>query len=73
MATRGRKPHADPPVDVMVSLPTTLNAKLELLLYDPLTGKPRYGGRSALIQQLIREWVEKQQIATQEEGSSAID
>lgn len=58
---RGRKAHIDPPVNVMVSLPTSLNAKVELLLYDPILQKPRYGARSDLIEQLLREWVAKQQ------------
>lgn len=61
--TRGRKPHADTPVKFMISFPGTLCAELELLLYDPVLGKPKYGGRSALIQQLVREWVDKQKLA----------
>jgi len=61
MAIRGRKSHLDAPVAVFVSLPASLNAKLELLLFDPTTNKPKYGGRSALIQQLLREWIERQQ------------
>lgn len=60
--TRGRPRHHDRPTNIMVSIPETLNAKVELLLYDPTTGKPRYGGRSALIQQLLRDWVEAQQL-----------
>lgn len=59
--SRGRKAHIDPPVNVMISIPTSLNAKVELLLYDPVLDKPKYGGRSALMQTLLREWVEKQQ------------
>lgn len=59
---RGRKSHLDTPVNLVVSIPTSLAAKVELLLFDPTTNKPKYGGRSALIQQLLREWVEKQQV-----------
>lgn len=58
--TRGRKAHADPPVKYVISVPSTLSAKVELLLFDPVTQKPLYGGRSALITQLLREWVERQ-------------
>lgn len=60
MGKRGRKAHIDPPVNFVLSIPQSLAAKVELLLYDPTTGKPAYGGRSALIQQLLREWVESQ-------------
>lgn len=59
--TRGRKQHADPPINVTVSIPESLNAKVELLLYDPVLRKPRYGGRSALIQSLLRKWIAEQQ------------
>lgn len=57
---RGRKPLSDPPVELYVSIPSSLAAKLDLLLFDPALGKPKYGGRSGLIQSLIREWVESQ-------------
>lgn len=59
--SRGRKAHSDPPVGWFVSIPGTLAAKVELLLFDPATAKPKYGGRSGLMQMLLREWVEKQQ------------
>lgn len=58
---RGRKPHSDPPVQWFTNIPQSLAAKVELLLYDPVTQKPRYGGRSGLIQILLRRWVEEQQ------------
>jgi len=64
--TRGRKLHADPPVPVFTSLPQSLAAKVELLLFDPVTNKPKYGGRSKLIEQLLREWVERQQLSAAE-------
>ena len=56
--SRGRKPNADPPTEWYISLPSTLAAKVELLLYDPVTQKAQYGGRSGLIQTLLRTWVE---------------
>lgn len=60
MAKRGRKPSIDPPVDYVLSIPRSLAAKVELLLYDPVFGRPKYGGRSGLIQQLLRDWIEAQ-------------
>jgi len=72
MGKRGRKPQLDRPVDVMVSIPSTVAAKLELLLYDPLTGRPQYGGRSRLIQQLIREWIERQALTPKNEPDRII-
>ena len=56
---RGRRRHNDPPVNYYLSLPTTLAAKIELALFDPTTGKPKYGGRSQLFQLLARQWLEQ--------------
>lgn len=54
-----RKRHLDEPVQWFIHIPKSLAAKVELLLADTATGQPRYGARSALIQQLLREWLEK--------------
>jgi hypothetical protein len=58
--SRGRKAHSDPPVQRFISLPTTLAAKVDLLLMDPVMNKPKYGSWSDLIQVLLRRWVEDQ-------------
>lgn len=60
MARRGRKPHADPPTEWKVSLPTSIAAKVELLLTDPYTGKPEHGARSRLLTALLTQWLEEQ-------------
>jgi len=57
---RGRKPHSDPPVAMYLSVPSSLAAKVDLLLFDATTGKPKYGGRSGLVQLLLRGWVDGQ-------------
>ena len=62
MARRGKKPHADPPVEWKVSIPTSIAAQVELILTDPLTGKPKHGARAKLIAQLLRTWVDEQKI-----------
>jgi len=54
-----RRPLADPPVEVSVSIPTTLLDKIDLLLFDPVRGRVRYGARSKLIQQLLKRWVDE--------------
>lgn len=55
---RGRPKLHDTPVEWSISIPTSLAAKVELMLFDPMTGKTKFGGRSALIQQLLRAYVE---------------
>lgn len=60
MARRGRKPHADPPVEWKVSIPSSIAAPVELILTDPLTGKPRHGARAKLIAELLNNWLASQ-------------
>lgn len=59
MAKRGRKELADPPIEKALSLPSSIVAEVELRLYDPSTGKPRYAGFSSLVERLLREWLAK--------------
>lgn len=54
-----RPNHDDPPVNVVISLPQSLATKLDLLLFDPVRGKPKYGARSKFIQQLIIDYLRK--------------
>jgi len=58
---RGKKKHLDPPVEWKINIPTSVVAKVELLLMDPLTGRPRHGARSKLMASLLKEWLDKQQ------------
>lgn len=60
MAKRGRKPYSVPPVEWNVSLDGSIAAQVELLLSDPLTGRPRHGARAKLINQLLADWLERQ-------------
>ena len=57
MAKAGRKPHTIPPVTWKCQVPTDVAAKVDLLLQDPLRGVPVYGARSALVTQLLRNWL----------------
>ena len=53
----GRKPLADPPISKELSLPSSLVAEVELRLYDPSTGKPKYGAFAQLVERLLRDWI----------------
>ncbi len=55
-----REPHTDPPKEVQLSLPTSLVDEVDLLLFDPVRGKLRYGARSILVARLLRTWLDAQ-------------
>ncbi len=55
MALRGRPKLLTPTVDWKLQIPIDLAAKADLLCLDPVRGALRYGARSALITQLLRE------------------
>jgi len=48
--------------NLKLSLPKDLLAELNLKFFDPTSGLPSYGARSALIEQLIREWLRKEKL-----------
>ena len=61
----GRPKLADPPTEISVSIPTTLLAKVDLYLFDPLRSRVAYGARSRLITQLLNGWVsDREALAT---------
>lgn len=62
MARRGpgRTPHSDPPQRKELSLPQSLVAEVELILYDPSLQKVQYSAFSKLVERLLREWLEKE-------------
>jgi hypothetical protein len=60
MAQSGRKKHVIPSVRWRVEVREDLAAKTELILYDPLRQEIAYGARSALVNQLLEEWLSKQ-------------
>lgn len=49
-------------MDVKISLPKRMVADLDNLLYDPVRGKPRYGGRSKIIRRLLQNWMVKEKL-----------
>lgn len=71
---RGKKAKTDRPHEWKLSLPSSVVAPIELILADPLTGRPKHGARARLVTSLLREWLEKQrggaiQLAPEEDNS----
>lgn len=49
-----------------VWLPAPLAAKVNLLLLDPKTRRMRWGAWQALVERLVKKWVEDQQLDPRE-------
>lgn len=65
----GRTPHPEKFRKKTFYLPESLITRVDLRLeLDIARGTPRHGEWSALVNQLLREWVEKQQVAEREKG-----
>lgn len=47
-----------------VGVPKALSAEIELMLYDPFLGQAKFGAKSALVVQLLQEWVATRKAAT---------
>jgi hypothetical protein len=43
-----------------IHVDAVLAAEVESMYYDPVHQKPRYGERSVLISELLRQWVKQQ-------------
>lgn len=54
-----RRKRKEPHIRLDVEIPESLAAEVELLLFDPVRGKTRYGARQRLIENLLRKWVEE--------------
>jgi len=59
---RGHPARAVPAEKRLFYLSKPLSSEVDVLLMDPLTGKIRYGAWSQLIEQLLREWVDRQRV-----------
>ena len=55
----GRRPKLDRPVHKRIHIPSSVHDEVEIILSDPLSGRPRWGAFSALVTQLLREWLDK--------------
>ena len=54
----------EPRATLEISLPQSLKVRIDLLCMDKLRGKPDYGKRSALIQQLLVQYLQSRGEAT---------
>lgn len=46
-------------VEIKLSLPQDLSARVDILLWDAALQKPKYGARSELIAQLLTKWCDE--------------
>lgn len=53
----GRPASPVPTIDWKCYIPLPIAAKVDLLLLDPVRGTTRYGMRSALVTQLLLQWL----------------
>jgi hypothetical protein len=47
----------DTPIKKRLNIPESVAAEVDLELFDPVLGKPRFGGWSGLVTQLLRDWL----------------
>jgi hypothetical protein len=58
---RGRRPEGRDKIQKLVQLPRELVARVDLLLPpNPLTGGPKMGDWSKLVERLLRDWIESE-------------
>lgn len=58
MVGKPRKPYIR--ADWKLSLPAELASRIDLMLEDPLTRKPKYAARARLVEGLLRKWIAEQ-------------
>jgi len=69
---RGRVPRGDQPVRWIVWLPGRLAAELELLLYDPILHRPKYGSKSEVVRSALELWLQHQKIGARTHGEEEL-
>ena len=58
-----RRANAEPSVSRHVNIRQTISARVDLLLMDPVKGRPRYGAFSSLVEQLLSKHLQEQENA----------
>lgn len=58
MAKRGRPSNMIPTVEWKCHIPIDVAGQIDLVHLDAVRGVPTYGARSALVTQLLREWLD---------------
>ena len=56
--TSGRLPGEEPKSNITFSISDKTNAKLSLLIHDPVSGRARYGLKSKVTEELIKRFFE---------------
>ena len=54
---RGRPANPVPTIDWKCHIPLPIAAKVDVFLLDPVTNHTRHGARSALVTQLLIQWL----------------
>ena len=54
-----RKFHVDPPIKLQINVPRSVLDKVEILLFDPVTGQRKYGALSEFVTRLLREELQR--------------
>lgn len=49
-----------PSAQKLIRIDSELLGKIELLMIDPMTAKPKMGAFSALVERLLRNWLEQE-------------
>lgn len=57
MVQRGRKAYVVPTVEWKCHIPVDVAAKIDMVTFDPVKGKVKYGARSSFVTQLLRDWL----------------
>lgn len=52
------RPRNDPPVKFQTYIPKSLALRVDILLHDPIYSRTKYGSRSSLVEQLLRQWIQ---------------
>lgn len=71
MAKPGRPANKVPTVGWRLYIPVDLAAEIELLCLDPVTQQQRYGARAALVEQALREYLDKYKLHDTAESDNA--
>ena len=59
MAKVGRPALLIPTIEWKLKIPLPIAVKLDMLVLDPIKGVPAYGQRSALVTQILRDYLDK--------------
>lgn len=56
----GRRPNPEPSKTWKIHVKATTAGRVEAILFDPVKGKPTYGSRGELVNNLLERWIAEQ-------------